>query len=316
MRLAHTAAMVAIAIFFVVAAYRFDVGTINDAALKTYPQVLPEYAAAKAAASDSHIQVPAPFFFTGARLVDIHSRFGHPAFLLGERRDHGWWYYFPVVFFFKTPLPFLLLSVIGSVVLIARQRTAEAIAIVFAPVAIMAIAMTSSINIGVRHVLAMYPFLSIAASFAVLQGWRSKLPVRIAVIVLVAWQIANSALAHPDYLAWFHELARDPANIALDSNLDWGQDLLRLADWVRRENPKPLHLSYFGSADWRRFVAAEELPRGRCIDGWIAVSEMNLRFGGASNRGDGLEWLRDRTPMRRIGKSIRVYFIEPGSCRP
>src|SRR5205085_8754551 len=56
------------------------------------------------------VPVPAPLFIAGAELVEEHSRAGPPAFLLGRYSDRGWWCYFPVVLFFKSPLPFLILA--------------------------------------------------------------------------------------------------------------------------------------------------------------------------------------------------------------
>src|SRR5205823_5709372 len=160
-------------------------------------------------------------------------------------------------------------------VAIIRTRNAEAIAVALMPMAMLLPAMTSGINIGIRHVLPIYPLLAISAAYAVVALWKRS---RTAIIVLLAWYFIATALAHPDYMSYFNEAAgRHPERIAADSNLDWGQDLLRLAKIVRREHIDHLYLAYFGTADWRRIVpAAEELPQFTRVHGWVAISENQM----------------------------------------
>ena len=41
--------------------------------------------------------------------------------------------------------------------------------------------------------------------------------------LLVAWMLLSVAIHHPNYLAYFNELAgKNPQNILVDSNYDWG----------------------------------------------------------------------------------------------
>jgi 4-amino-4-deoxy-L-arabinose transferase-like glycosyltransferase len=251
----------------------------------------------------TRVRVVAPQFFAGAELVGWHTRIGHPTFLLGRHSNRGWWYYFPVVFFFKTPLGFVFLALAGIVIGIRRGGAHAAVA--FAPLLMFVPAMISSINIGIRHVLPVYPFLCIAAAVAVIAMWRSRRRVlRASLAVLLAWYFIAGAVSHPDYLAYFNEVAgRHPERIALDSNLDWGQDLLRLASIVSKRRITHLYASYFGSAEWKRHLPqADELPRSVPVDGWIAISEMRMQSGD-------FDWLRRYTPVQRTGKSIRLYYV-------
>ena len=254
-----------------------------------------------------HDRIPAPEFFAGLEMVEHHSSAGNAGFLLGEFRDHGWWYYFPVVLFFKTPLAFTALA-LGGIVLLIRTRDPAAIGVALAPVAMLLPALTTGINIGVRHVLPLYPLLTIAAAFAVVTLWERW---RVAIILLLSWFLIATTLAHPDYVSYFNEAAGShPERIAVDSNLDWGQDLLRLADVARREHIDHLYLSYFGSANWRALVpVAEELPQFTHVHGWVAISENQMVFGWPSNRRDAYAWLRTYEPVKRVGKSIRLYRI-------
>jgi hypothetical protein len=245
------------------------------------------------------VPIPAITFFAGADYVRRHTAVGHPGYLFGESRMLGWWYYFPVVLFFKTPIPFLALALAGLVILIRRR---EVVALV--PIALLAVSMTSRINIGVRHILPIYPLLTIAAAVAVVTLWPRR---RVLVTVLLGWYFIATALAHPDYLPYFNEAAgRHPERIAADSNLDWGQDLLRLEEYAKRQQLKPLYVSYWG---WTRvkehLPESLDLPHGQCVTGWVAISEMHPIL----NRSHAFDWLEKHRPVRRIGASIRVYYV-------
>lgn len=249
--------------------------------------------------------VPAFEFLLGVQYVRMHSAMGHgEAWLFDRNRSDGFWYYFPVVLFFKTPLPFLILAIIGLGIL---ARRAPALALI--PLAILGAAMTTRINIGVRHVLPVYPFLAIAAAVAVVTLWRHTRAGRAFAAVLLLWFVIGTTLAHPDYLPWFNEAAgRHPERVAADSNLDWGQDLLRLADVMQNQ---PLHIGYFGSADVSRHLPqARALDPARCTTGRVAVSEMiYLR-----HRDRELRWLTRFDPVRRVGASIRLYDVPERAC--
>jgi hypothetical protein len=271
------------------------------------------------ASFNAHVPIPALELITGMIYVQRHSQIGHPSFLLGDYRDRGWWYYFPVVFFFKTPLPYSALAMAGIVLLVrrgTRRRDGEWIAVAIAPVAMFLPAMASGINIGLRHILPVYPLLTVAAAYAVCELWSSANRVaRPVVVMLLAWYFIATAIAHPDYLAYFNELAgRQPDRIAVDSNLDWGQDLLRLSDVTHREHIGRLHLAYFGSAVWTdQATTVESLEPGACTNGWVAVSETILKQGGLDHRGLGFRWL-EPYPSREIGRSIRLYHVPNGVC--
>lgn len=245
------------------------------------------------------VPIPAIRYFAGADYVRKHNAMGHPNYLFGEMRTQGWWYYFPVVLFFKTPLPFLLLAMVGLVILLRRGETLPLV-----PVAILTASMTSNINIGLRHVLPIYPLLTVAAAVAVVALWPRR---RALVGLLLAWYFAATAIAHPDYLSYFNEAAgRHPERIAADSNLDWGQDLLRLEDYAERQQLKPLYISYWG---WTRvkdhLPDSLDLPHGQCVTGWVAISEMHAILSPRH----AFAWLDAHRPVRRIGPSIRLYYI-------
>ena len=314
-RIASLAGAAAVAALLVWSAYRFSWGPLPAMTAPVARKILvgPE------AAATTGIRVPAPEFWEGLRQIraSVYLRGGYPSYLLGRYSDTGWWYYFPVALAVKTPLGFLILTLAGAVA-IARRPTRKdwrILAPAAAAAAILLTSMASRADIGVRHILPIYPLLSIAAGCGVVRLWNSnaaKSAIRVAIIALIGWQLFDSARAHPDYLAHFNELAgRHPDRVLLDSNLDWGQDLLRLSKELRARKVDSIALAYFGNADLSRhgLPPIRPVPPDRPTTGWVAISEMwlkDLRGGGRS-----YSWLRDRVPVVTVGRSIRLYFIAP-----
>jgi 4-amino-4-deoxy-L-arabinose transferase-like glycosyltransferase len=307
-RVRAVALAIGVAFLLIWAGYQFRIGTMGSVfrtATFFVEQAAPEPLRPAARWVALHVPVPAPALPVGMALLKMHDNQGHEAFLLGERSAEGWWYYFPVVVFFKTPLPFLALA-IGGIALALRRRIAVEHALM--PIAILLVGMTGSINIGVRHVLPMYASLAIVAAYATVQLWRAttRRPfARLAFAALMLWLFLGPAAAHPDYLAWFNEAAgKNPARIAVDSNLDWGQDVLRLERAARELKIDKVWIAYSTSAFFEHHdLRADGMPPGR-VSGWIAAGETPL----AMNPRD-YQWLTRYEPVRRIGKSMRLYYV-------
>ena len=263
-----------------------------------------------------------PGWIDGFVIAANHAYRGHPAqFLFGEiRLDGGWWYYFPVAFVLKSTLPFLVLIALAAKTM-ARQgfellRSGSLFAVV-AAVAVLSVGICSDLNIGVRHVLPMYPFLAIAASslFACRDGSfaRGRKVVTAAVLFLVLHGIASLA-AHPDYLAYFNEMGRGREHRLLsDSNLDWGQDLGRLSRYLRDHGIQKVYVDCFGrtSPETVGIRDARPLsPSDRPL-GWIAVSLTKLQGVWPPSAEIPYAWLLQYEPRAKIGKTIWLYYFEP-----
>ncbi len=291
----------AIAFFLVWSTYGFAFATLAETDPRANEVLHDVFGSTRFA----NVPLPAPAYAAGIFHVKRHDLRGHPAFLLGEVRTHGWWYYFPVALFFKTPIPFLLLAIAGCFAAARRRPEVPLIA-----AAILAIAMTSHINIGIRHVLPIYGPLAICAALAITEWPR----MRIATGALVLWLVIGSALAHPDYLPWFNGLARHPEEILSDSNLDWGQDVLRLANTPQQLGIRHMTVSLFTTASPAAIALPPSEPMRvlQPIHGWLAISEMNLAYAKGSHpeaRAWLEELLNDRTYIR-VGKSIRLYNLD------
>jgi 4-amino-4-deoxy-L-arabinose transferase-like glycosyltransferase len=231
----------------------------------------------------------------GLRVAIAHEQGGHPAYLLGRNSQTGFWYFFVVAFAVKIPLAMIALALAAPIL---SRRVSEPLAVILA---FFLVTMPVNVAIGFRHILPIVPFAAMLAAEGAM--WLVRRRWRVAAALLIAWHLVSTTLTHPDYLAYFNELAvAQPDYFLVDSDLDWGQDALRLAAAA----DAPLTVAYFGTADLRRhlrvpfrYLRPNEQPHG-----WIAVSETVLRKGKPPGRFAFL----DGVPYTRIGKSIRLYY--------
>jgi 4-amino-4-deoxy-L-arabinose transferase-like glycosyltransferase len=254
---------------------------------------------------DADTPIPMPHFFVGLSGISKLDRLGHLSYAFGKRTTEGWWWYFGAAMLFKTALATLILAIAGFFVARSRLFVGSMAAVL----GILITAMPAKLDLGIRYVLPLYVPLTIAAAAAALAMLQSAKPwLRIAAIVLLAWQSIASAIVHPDYFPYFNELAgRQPGRYFIDSNLDWGQDLLRLRAVLRREKIDKIGIYAAGLHDYDRlgFAGWYQLEPWLPQQGWVAVSEHMYRMLQPDG---GFWWLRGRK-YRRIGTSIRLYYV-------
>jgi hypothetical protein len=261
-------------------------------------------------------------------------------FLLGNYSNTGFHSYFFNAFLLKTPLPALLLIITALVLSLLRcaQRRLVPIFLLVPAGLYFLVAVTSHLNLGVRHLLPIYPFLYVLAGGLVLELDRWRRSARIVALLVMVGVIAVSSRivffpAHglkwqtvaPHYLAYFNELAGGPANgfkELADSNLDWGQDLKNLKLWlVAHDIKEPIYLCYFGMADPRFYQIAHYNMPGGCLfepqmgfdvlkpGGLIAISATNLQ-GVYLSPAEQDAWrriLKHSVLVDTVGYSIFIY---------
>lgn len=303
--------------------YRFNMSSPNALAHQEKQTLLPidqllEPGSMQAALYQriEHIRFPLAEIVYGMFSVLQHNRMGHDSYLLEEIRTHGWWYFFPVALAVKTPLPFLFFALLGFM-LVLRQTWQKrdwqlATPAVCAPT-ILLIVLPSTINIGLRHILAIYPFLSILAGVGLVallrQTHRRRFGLALA-LLLLSWHIISGMIAHPDYLAYFNELAGDhPERFLINSDLDWGQDAYRLRETLQDMDIDSVFVAvrYHRSRNLFRVhhhPDVHTLRPGQPVTGWVAIS------AGTLYRTPGYEWLYAYTPVRQVGASIYLYHIQ------
>ncbi|MCA9944708.1 MAG: glycosyltransferase family 39 protein [Anaerolineales bacterium] len=273
---------------------------------------------------------PMPTFWAGIDQIVNVSRGGRMAFLLGESSDQGFWQFFPVAFLVKTPLV-LLLGLVGLGWFgWKRPSFRPKLLFLFVPALLYFFAsIISGINIGYRHLLPILPLLIVGVSglptfFA--KNGNGRLMVMLGLVLGV---LLPTLRIHPHYLNYFNLAAGGPANgaaILADSSNDWGQDLLRLQDWLAENGAESVKLGWFGIADPAYYGMNYEplpgFPRAEFLSLWdnppfnpaapepglYAISASSLWESHRSEK-NVYAWFRQRQPDVRIG-SIYLFVIE------
>ena len=256
-------------------------------------------------------------------LVYVLSASNRTAYLLGEAAD-GFWEFFPIAIAVKTPLPTLLL-LLGSLAFISVQRQiARGSKFLWVPILVfLSLAIYSRMNIGLRHILPIYPFLFVwlgGVSAALLRS--PSIAKRGAVCFLGLWLVGSCVVNYPDYLAFFNETLgdRERHEILVDSNLDWGQDLKGLKRWMVDQGVEKIELAYFGTADpayygikaiyepgtWSAILSEPPDSTGLSTAPYIAISATHLVGLYFAPHNPYAAFLRKK-PVAAIGHSIFIF---------
>jgi hypothetical protein len=186
-------------------------------------------------------------------LVDISSQSTLPTFIFGKYYPAAQWFYFPSVFIVKSTLAFLVFCCLAplGVVLWGKQFRREMLFLVIPPVIYLAVAMSSAVNLGLRHLLPVYPFLIILVSFAAWNMGKRHRALAALVAALVVCHVASSVRAFPNYIPYANELWGGPVKtheLLTDSNVDWGQGLKAMKQYIDEHQIKNCWFAYFGSS--------------------------------------------------------------------
>ncbi len=239
----------------------------------------------------------------------LRSAEARESYLMGEYSQAGRASYFPVAFAIKTPIAAMLLLAAGVCAIVRRpelrRRDPALLAGVVAFAAVYAIAaVASNINIGHRHLLPLYPLLDALAGAAV--AWWSFRRARWAIGAALVWLVGANLWIHPHYVAYFNELVGGPSRghkYLLDSNIDWGQDLKRLAGYAQSHAGEPMQLAYFGSAEPAAYgIACAALPSfwpfgaPAELTGGLYVLSVTQLFGVNDYAARDVFWAKPDTP--------------------
>ncbi len=244
-----------------------------------------------------------------------------PVFFLGDSGLESHWYYLPIAFFLKEPLPFLLFLIAGLGLALAGKiqipRWQWVTPLVFF------LALLPSLNLGIRYLLPAFPFLFLIAGEAVIWAWKAapRKAGRAAVVLLALWQTGSVVWSDPQMVGYFNELVPADKKIHYlgDSNLDWGQDQKRLAEAAKQRGWSKVHLAYFGGIDpgfyglhWQPWMESDlEGPQPGTV---YVINAGFLQLAPVAyppTRPIATSWIADRTPTGKVGDSW-YYFEIPG----
>ncbi len=243
--------------------------------------------------------------FTGMMITRAQ---GSNSFLMGEWSRTGWWYYYFVAFFIKNTLPFIVFCFLGLIVIRKIGLDRLSAATLLTPVIFFFLAtMPDRAQVGIRYFLPVYPMLFLLAGAAAVFCWRKNTILKLLVIVLLSWHVLEAAWIYPHHLAYFNESIGGPKNgykYLRDSNIDWGQDLKLLGEYVHENQIPEVALFFYGPADpsyykirHRPFEPEE-----------FTVPRQSVYAIGAHNV-DAVKWTEKLAPTTMIGYSIFIYDL-------
>jgi 4-amino-4-deoxy-L-arabinose transferase-like glycosyltransferase len=280
---------------------------------------------------------PMPTFWAGLEQIARLGGGGRAtAFLFGRFSDEGFPAYFPAAFAVKTPVVLLVLLIVATVLLLRDGRIRRRALFLLTPAfTFYLLTMQSALNIGYRHVLPALPYVLLLISGLTAVELRpatrrllspaGALAGGLLALVLIALWI------HPHYLSYFNPVVGGPANgyrVLSDSNVDWGQDLLRLKSWMAENDVDSVKLGWFGTADPQYYDVPHEPLPGLGRDAFFrlwweppfdpAAPEPGIYAISASSLWEPplrveekqiYAWFRAREPDDRVGYSILIYDV-------
>lgn len=278
--------------------------------------------------------------------LDLQKRdfeLGMWSFLNGEHRHGGWWYYYLEALALKVPLGLWLLSGLAVAVRMRQRanlsrRKTDASGnpttamlsdlCLLGPALAVLILVSSQTGFSryVRYVLPAFPFVFVWTSQVVsddvlsMTTWRWRNLVGLATL----WFTLSSLAQAPHWLSYFNELAGGPRRgheYLIDANIDWGQDLLFLQEWMEQHpGARPLYVAHHGPVDPRDLgLSCQPLPPRKAAGkadvtrawapGWYAISAHHLH-----SRGQTFDDFRSRLPDDLVGHSLYIYHVAPASA--
>ena len=282
-------------------------------------------------------------YILGVVMVFARVGGGNTNYFLGQVSNEGWWYYFPTCFLLKETIPVLILTGLALLFAIRKFVTnlvadrprkwlpwfkeymlghLPEISMVTFIVIYGVVSMRGKLNLGIRHIMVLFPFIYIL----IIKKYKRRIEetkykktfIGILIAFLI-WIGAEIVITYPSYLAYYNELLGGPKNgykLITDSNLDWGQDLRRMAEWVNsRPDIQKIKVDYFGGGVPSYYLGdkfQEWHSQNGPTTGWIAVSANYFSesiYRKDSTFATSYYYLELRKPEKIFGHSIFVYYI-------
>ena len=262
----------------------------------------------------AHVPVPLPKdYLMGIDMQKSDFERKMWSYLRGQWRLGGWWYYYLYALAVKVPLGTWILALLALLVGLFRRGYAASWRdelVLLAPIAVVLTLVSSQtgFNHHLRYVLPIFPFAFIWMSKVARAFQFGHQKLAAVVVVAMAWSVGSSLWVYPHSLSYFNELVGGPTNghaHLLNSNIDWGQDLLYLKRWLdQHAEARPLHLAFSGSYDAAVARIEYTLPPTEPRPGWHALSVNKIR-----SRTRRYEYFLRFRPVAMAGYSIYIYHV-------
>jgi len=279
------------------------------------------------------LQVPIPAAdHWNAILFQTSSAEHRLAYAMGQLKMGGWWWYFPLAFILKNPLPFLLAAIacLGRIACCAALRRKLLLPLMFAGL-YTALAMAKGPNIGYRHMLPIHPTLYLAIATVGANKLERFLstpkPSQVhrllccAAVLLYIWYAAGTLRITPNEIAFFNELIGPPSNAhkyLISSNLDWGQQMRQMEDYLLEHRSDETYVAYAHPAPYPLTADHYLLPHpdGAPMSSpfhpkpglyLIGATTLHVPLNCCTVGLDSFSYFRNVEPLTTIGNAILVY---------
>jgi len=248
---------------------------------------------------------------------------GRSSFIMGHYSIEGVWWYFPVAFFLKNSIFLFLFFIIGLFFTIKDWK--KYIWLIFPFLFYFLASLNSKVQIGIRHLLPLMPFVIIISAIAIDKIIKKySLKSLFFIIPFFIFSIVHLLKVHPFYLSYFNEIIghSNGYKYLTDSNIDWGQDIKSLSNYLKENGNPPIIISYFGVAnpDYYKLnyvslwtITNVDFPLKNidlCSAKKIlfAISITNLQATYYRDK-TVFNWLKNKEPIYKAGYSIFLYDI-------
>lgn len=215
--------------------------------------------------SERHHLLPEAYLY-GLTDILVLTNQGRYTYLFGKDYPEGQWFYFPSTIVIKSTIAFLLLLALALATryLWQRNRLFESLFLLIPAAVYLGFAMRSKLDLGLRHILPIYPFLIVlmaAGAWALIRRSRNWV---IAIAALLLFHAASSLRAYPDYLAYSNEFWGGPSKtyqVSGDANVGWSSGLHTLQHYISDRHITQCWFAYYGTADLSYFhLPCKPLP--------------------------------------------------------
>jgi tetratricopeptide (TPR) repeat protein len=236
------------------------------------------------------------------------------------------WFYFPLAFVVKTSAALLISLALGLLTFkLYRRHQREMLFLLAAPAVYFAVSLAAHINIGVRHLLPVYPFFIVIAAAGICFWSQKSHAAKSLLIALLLFHAATAARTAPNYIAFANDFwggTNNSYRVFRDSNVENQQNLKLVNEYVARENIHDCWFAAYGSTDLARahqpcrmmpailglwatlYVSGQvEEPVPPIIEGTVFLSVTVLPPAPFAE----YQPIAQTTPIGQIGGSIFVY---------
>lgn len=280
-------------------------------------------------------------YLLGFLMVSAHTTGGHTTYFFGEIGTH-WSDYFLFAYWLKEPIAGQILCYFSVIILafagvrnivksklklgVWVKKNAALLGYFFFALAVFVMSSMNNLQLGIRYILPLFPFLyliiAIALSiFSKRETKKESVGFRWfnigALSILLIWYLGANITTFPSYLPYFNELIGGPKEgwkYMVDSNVDWGQDLIRLRNFMDQNDISLIKIDYFGGGNLDYYLGGRYAPWGfdkKPSTGWFALSASAIQWNTLNPESKGnYHWITDRyQPVEIVGNSILVYHI-------